>query len=206
LKHFFGGTIVNQIISRECEHTSEREESFFTFSVEVKNKRHLLESLELFVQGDMLEGDNKYNCSSCNKKVDALKRCCLKSLPNNLIIHLKRFEFDLELMRRTKVNEYCEFPLKLNLEPYTIEGLTRREAAAKSKDQKAPEPLRPLEYYDYELMGILVHTGTAESGHYYSFIRERDLPPGFSLSLSLPLSLPLPLIIIIICTYLLYII
>jgi ubiquitin C-terminal hydrolase len=169
---------VNQIISRECEHTSEREESFFTFSVEVKNKRSLLESLELFVQGDMLEGDNKYHCSTCNKKVDALKRCCIKSLPNNLIIHLKRFEFDLELMRRTKVNEYCEFPLKLNLEPYTFEGLTRREAIAKSKDTKMFPPMHPLEYYDYELTGILVHTGTAESGHYYSFIRERDPPPG----------------------------
>jgi ubiquitin carboxyl-terminal hydrolase 34 len=178
LKHFFGGTIVNQIISRECEHTSEREESFFTFSVEVKNKRNLLESLDLFVQGDMLEGDNKYHCSTCNKKVDAMKRCCIKSLPNNLIIHLKRFEFDLELMRRTKVNEYCEFPLKLNLEPYTLEGITRREALAKSKDQQMLPPVRPLEHYDYELTGILVHTGTAESGHYYSFIRERDPPPG----------------------------
>ena len=24
--------------------------------------------------------------------------------------------------------------------------------------------------YDYELMGVTVHTGTADGGHYYSFI------------------------------------
>ena len=28
-------------------------------------------------------------------------------------------------------------------------------------------------YYQYELVGILVHSGSADSGHYYSFIKER---------------------------------
>ena len=27
--------------------------------------------------------------------------------------------------------------------------------------------------YEYELMGVTVHTGTADGGHYYSFIRDR---------------------------------
>ena len=27
--------------------------------------------------------------------------------------------------------------------------------------------------YDYELIGVTVHTGTADGGHYYSFIRDR---------------------------------
>lgn len=29
------------------------------------------------------------------------------------------------------------------------------------------------EGYDYELTGVTVHTGTADGGHYYSFIRDR---------------------------------
>ena len=29
------------------------------------------------------------------------------------------------------------------------------------------------ESYHYELIGVTVHTGTAEGGHYYSFIRDR---------------------------------
>ena len=32
----------------------------------------------------------------------------------------------------------------------------------------------------FELVGILVHSGTAESGHYYSYIRERPTSPGRS--------------------------
>lgn len=28
--------------------------------------------------------------------------------------------------------------------------------------------------YEYELIGVTVHTGTADGGHYYSFIRDRS--------------------------------
>lgn len=31
--------------------------------------------------------------------------------------------------------------------------------------------IRPKEYYEYELTGILVHRGVADSGHYYSYIK-----------------------------------
>ena len=27
--------------------------------------------------------------------------------------------------------------------------------------------------YEYELIGVTVHTGTADGGHYYSFIRDK---------------------------------
>jgi ubiquitin C-terminal hydrolase len=35
-------------------------------------------------------------------------------------------------------------------------------------------------YYDYELAGVVVHVGSSDAGHYYSFIKERpaSLPPG----------------------------
>lgn len=64
----------------------------------------------------MLEGENAYLCDKCNTKVDTLKRICLKKLPNNLIIVLKRFEFDFDNMMKLKINDYCEFPTNLNLE------------------------------------------------------------------------------------------
>jgi ubiquitin C-terminal hydrolase len=58
------------------------------------------------------------------------------------------------------------------MEPYTAEGIARREA----ENAEAVE-LHPKEYYEYELCGIVVHTGTAECGHYYSFIKERGPSP-----------------------------
>lgn len=64
-------------------------------------------------------GDNKYECTNCKAFVTAKKRCCVNTLPNNLILHMKRFDFDLEYLQRSKITDYVEFPMKLNLEPYT---------------------------------------------------------------------------------------
>jgi hypothetical protein len=174
LKELFGGTISHQILSRECAHGSEREETFYTLGLEVKNKKTLAEGLDLFVQADSLEGDNKWMCEECGRKVAALKRAAIKSLPNTLIIGLKRFEFDFETMRRIKVNDLFEFPHRFSAQPWTREGLQRREN--KDKDPKTMLPLLEDDAYEYELVGVLVHSGTAESGHYYSFIKERSSP------------------------------
>ncbi len=47
------------------------------------------------------------------------------------------------------------------------------DAANKSEAQNAPSPVSPEltpPVYEYRLRGVLAHTGTATSGHYYSFI------------------------------------
>ncbi len=46
-----------------------REESFTTLNVDIRNHQNLLESLEQYVKGDLLEGANAYHCEKCNKKV-----------------------------------------------------------------------------------------------------------------------------------------
>ncbi|CAG8519826.1 15599_t:CDS:10 [Acaulospora morrowiae] len=168
LKEHFGGTLVQQIKSRDCGHISEKEESFFAIQCEVKNKRNVEESLELYVEGELLDGDNQYFCAKCEKSVDAIKRSCIKTLPKNLIMHLKRFDFDMELLKRVKINEYFEFPTRINMEPYTLDYLIRKESG-QIDDSKIDDKSQ----FEYELVGVLVHTGTADSGHYYSFIRER---------------------------------
>ena len=167
---------LNQIISRECSHVSSRPEQEYALSLEVRNRRNVEESLDLFVEGDRLEGDNKYQCEPCgNRKVDALKRTCLQRLPRQLLVHAKRFEFDLEYMKRIKINDRFEFPRRLSLANYTVEGLARLEALERQRDDPSVEvPSLPHadEYYEFELRGVLVHAGTADSGHYYSFIRD----------------------------------
>lgn len=69
----------------------------------MKNKKTIAESLNSFIAGEMLEGDNAYMCRQCNKKVDTLKRVCIKRLPSTVIFHLKRFEYDFELQDKIKV-------------------------------------------------------------------------------------------------------
>eukprot|EP01132_Coremiostelium_polycephalum_P001351 gene1351-1706_t len=178
LNEYFGGANVNQFISQECPHVSEREEPFYTISLEVKNKKEIQESLQLYVESETLDGDNKYFCSQCSQKVKAHMRRCIKTLPNTLILHNKRFDFDLDLMKRTKLNDSFRFPMEIDMEPYTKEYLERKEAIEKAAKEGKPipdiPPIHPPEYYHYELAGIIVHKGIADNGHYYSYIRERE--------------------------------
>ena len=94
IEHTFKGALVHQIISRdasECPHTTAREEAFSMLSLTVVNKTTMEQSLDGFIEGDLLDGENKYMCNQCAKKVAALKRCCLHDtkLPQCLILHLK---------------------------------------------------------------------------------------------------------------------
>lgn len=95
-RSFFGGHIVQQVRSKECEHVSERLEPFSAIQCDIKGKATLQESLEAYVEGEVMEGgklsngmntgctcthtdvafilDNKYKCSSCDRHVDAVKR------------------------------------------------------------------------------------------------------------------------------------
>ncbi|OAA44825.1 Peptidase C19, ubiquitin carboxyl-terminal hydrolase 2 [Metarhizium rileyi] len=159
LRSFYGGRLVQQVKSKECEHISERLEPFSAIQCDIKGKATLEESLQAYVDGEVMEGENKYKCSTCDRHVDAVKRACLKDVPDHLIFHLKRFDFNLRTLQRRKINDYFTFPHTLDLAPYTVEYLNAEEGAAR-KDI-------------FELVGILVHSGTAESGHYYSYIRER---------------------------------
>ncbi|KAH9867833.1 hypothetical protein IAQ61_007137 [Plenodomus lingam] len=168
-RSFYGGQTLNQIKSKECDHVSERTESFFTVQCDVQGKANLRESLGAFIKGDVMEGDNKYKCESCGGRlVDAVKRTCLKDVPDNLILHLKRFDFDLNDWSRRKIYDHFEFPDSFDISEYHVDHLS--------------DPSRPREKDVFDLVGILVHSGTCESGHYYSYIRERPSPTGVATS------------------------
>ncbi|CAG9332998.1 unnamed protein product [Blepharisma stoltei] len=163
LRNHMGGSLVHEIESSEPDfpYKSERDEQFFRISLDIKNKKNLSEALDLYIKEDKLEGDNKYFCDLYNQKINAKKRCLINTLANTVIIQLKRFEFDLTRMARVKVNDYCEFPIHLNLKPWTKDGINGNSE-------------KPDSYYQYELVGVIVHSGGADAGHYYSFIKDRQ--------------------------------
>ena len=120
----------------------------------------------------MLTTDNKYSCEACGRHVDAVKQISIKSLPDNLIFHLKRFEYAFDIGKRIKVNDYFQFPREIDLFPYTLEHIEMQSQGVQQPREETEEI--------YDLVGVLVHTGTAESGHYYSYIRDprpRDMVP-----------------------------
>ncbi len=55
-------------------------EPFYSVSIEIKNKKDIMESLKLFITGEMLQGENKFKCDLCDEGRDTLKRCCISVL------------------------------------------------------------------------------------------------------------------------------
>ncbi len=170
LQNIWATKMATQLICKGCPHRSEREDPCYTISLDIKGKKNIIEALKQYVQGEMLEGNNAYFCSTCGAHRDTVKRNVIKSLPDTLILHLKRFTFNMDTMRKIKVNDYCEFPMELNMIPFTKEGIALQEETEDISRSSEVE-LQSDSYYRYKLVGILIHTGDADAGHYYSLIK-----------------------------------
>lgn len=99
----------------------------------------------MYIKPDVLEGDNKYQCDAYDRKISAHRRSYLKDLSNMVVINLKRFEFDYNSMQRLKVNDYCEFPERINFRQWTKEGIEEREKRDIKEEQEADQPDEELD-------------------------------------------------------------
>ncbi|KAK6644525.1 hypothetical protein RUM43_000792 [Polyplax serrata] len=164
------GSFSDQKICKGCPHRYFKEELFSVINVDIRNHSSLLDSLEQYVKGEILEGADAYHCDKCNKKVVTVKRPCVKKLPPVLAIQLKRFDYDYERECAIKFNDYFEFPRDLDMDPYTVSGLAKLEGELIDCDY---DELSKEMCTKYQLTGIVVHSGQASGGHYYSYILHR---------------------------------
>ena len=183
VKSLFCGTLTNNVVSLDCNHVSRTAEEFYTVRCQVSEMRNLFQSLEEVTVKDTLEGDNMYTCSQCNKKVRAEKRACFQRLPKVLAFNTMRYTFNMVTMLKEKVNTHFSFPFQLDMQPYMEHNLIPKDKEEMSNDEKKDDAKKKEEVetninpsYDYELIGVTVHTGTADGGHYYAFIRDRYGP------------------------------
>lgn len=106
-------------------------------------------------------------------------------------------------MQKEKVNTHFSFPLKLDMSGYVektllpqqyhesktgvsseqkMQQLQLEEIASAGLSSKSDVIMQtrnlndddPDAQYEYNLIGVTVHTGNADGGHYYSFIKERN--------------------------------
>ncbi|XP_071963584.1 ubiquitin carboxyl-terminal hydrolase 34-like isoform X2 [Antedon mediterranea] len=159
----FKGELTNNVVSLDCPHVSRTTEEFFTVRCQVADMKNLYESLDEVTVKDTLEGDNMYTCSQCGKKVRAEKRACFKKLPKILSFNTMRYTFNMVTMMKEKVNTHFSFPVQLDMSGYTEDALMGNKVQGEEDN---------LDYL-YGLVGVTVHTGTADGGHYYSFIKDR---------------------------------
>ncbi|KAF3696383.1 Ubiquitin carboxyl-terminal hydrolase 15 [Channa argus] len=117
----------------------------------------LQECIELFTTVETLEEENPWYCPVCKKHQLATKKLDLWSLPEVLIIHLKRFSYTK--FTREKLDSVVEFPLRdLDFSSYLLR-----------KNLSVGEP--PSRY---DLIAVSNHYGGLRDGHYTSYAINKD--------------------------------
>uniref|UniRef100_A0A1A8N702 ubiquitinyl hydrolase 1 n=2 Tax=Nothobranchius rachovii TaxID=451742 RepID=A0A1A8N702_9TELE len=117
----------------------------------------LQECIDLFTTVETLEEENPWYCPVCKKHQLATKKLDLWSLPEVLIIHLKRFSYTK--FTREKLETIVDFPLRdLDFSRF----LLRRHLSTEE----------PPSCYD--LIAVSNHYGGLRDGHYTSYAQNKD--------------------------------
>jgi len=120
-----------------------------------------------FMEVEIMDGENMYQCDKCNRKVIAKKKEVIGTPPNVLIIHLKRFHN----CGAVKNNTLVTFPVSKTLD-LTNEVLIANNALA-NYDEEFGETVH------YRLNGVINHFGTLHAGHYTASCRKNNTSAWF---------------------------
>lgn len=89
----FGGYLRSKIKCTRCGGKSVRHERMMDLTVEIEGDIGTLEAaLQKFTSTEVLDGENKYQCSRCKSYEKAKKKLKIQEAPNVLTIALKRFQ------------------------------------------------------------------------------------------------------------------
>ncbi|XP_077488380.1 ubiquitin carboxyl-terminal hydrolase 15-like isoform X1 [Amblyomma americanum] len=119
----------------------------------VKRQLQLRECLELFTTTEKLGAEDPWFCPKCRSHKQATKKFDLWSLPQVLIIHLKRFSYNR--FWRDKIDTHIDFPITdLCMDDYIINRKHERAV--------------------YDLIAVANHYGGMGGGHYTAFAKNKE--------------------------------
>ena len=169
MKSIFIGETCSQLICSKCNSIRNRFEELYFLSLEMRNMNKISQCLDKYINEDLIDD---FFCEKCNKKNTHIKKNSISKLPNILFIHLQRFSFNYENFQMEKINSTLEFSRRINLKKYCTETINNNNNEILKDDFEFNNKVyNHLDnYYKYKLKGIVVHSGTSQFGHYYSFI------------------------------------
>ncbi|KAI5690458.1 Ubiquitin carboxylterminal hydrolase [Leishmania braziliensis] len=124
----------------ECENVTARDEVFMDLSLETEQGSSLLRCLDHFGDPEYFWGNNKLRCEECKMAVRAAKTIHVQRLPQYaLLIHLKRFQYDVKKQIFTKKADHVALPMQMDVAEYltdseVIEQTLRNEQARRQKN------------------------------------------------------------------------
>lgn len=153
LPEMFSGKIKTYISCINVPYESSRVEDFWDVQLNVSGNKNLQESFQDYIQVEKLDGENQYFAGDEHKLQDANKGVIFMSFPDVLHLQLKRFEYDIQRDTMMKINDRYEFPEEFDAAGYLSQDSDKSES------------------WEYQLHGVLVHSGDLNAGHYYAFLK-----------------------------------
>ncbi|BFG31021.1 hypothetical protein CerSpe_172950 [Prunus speciosa] len=152
VERVFGGRLLSKLRCCNCGHCSDTYEPLIDLSLEIEDVETLPRALESFTKIETINDlETKFTCENCKEEVSVEKQLVVDQAPPVAAFHLKRFKTDGSHVE--KIEKHVEFPLELDLKPYTSGSDSNVELK-------------------YELYAIVEHVGfSSTSGHYFCFIR-----------------------------------
>tara|TARA_B100000900_G_scaffold249720_1_gene212613 strand:+ start:1318 stop:2394 length:1077 start_codon:yes stop_codon:yes gene_type:complete len=148
--NMFFGIHVSKIKSLESDYLNITPEPFFNLNVPIAPEKTLEKCISLYTSTEKLDGDNKILNDKTDKKEEAEKNIRFWSLPEVLVITVKRFDNNGK-----KNQQMVDFPLE-NLD-------MREHIVGYDKDS-----------YIYDLYGICNHSGGTAGGHYTAYVKNSN--------------------------------
>ncbi|KAJ0060210.1 hypothetical protein NL108_004061, partial [Boleophthalmus pectinirostris] len=127
----------------------------------------LAQCFQLYTKEEQLAPDDAWRCPHCKQLQQGSIKLSLWTLPDILILHLKRFRQDQD--RRVKMQNMVKFPLTgMDMAPHMV----KRSQSSWSLPSHWSPWRRPYgmgrdpEDYLYDLYAVCNHHGTMQGGHY----------------------------------------
>uniref|UniRef100_A0A3P9KU34 ubiquitinyl hydrolase 1 n=1 Tax=Oryzias latipes TaxID=8090 RepID=A0A3P9KU34_ORYLA len=132
----------------------------------------LAQCFQLYTKEEQLAPDDAWRCPHCKQLQQGSIKLSLWTLPDILILHLKRFRQDGD--RRMKMQNTVKFPLTgMDMAPHIV----KRSQSSWSLPSHWSPWRRPYglgrdpEDYLYDLYAVCNHHGTMQGGHYTAFCK-----------------------------------
>lgn len=165
VNELFQGQLKDTLECPQCSFKKELSTSFLDIPVSILERpEDLTESMDGTLPGvtlryllksamkpEVLDVDNLWCCSKCNKNVQAVKSIQYTTLAPVVMLHLKRFQYDPVTRRRLKLS----YPVLFS-------------------DFLDASLIQPGAEGTYIISAVLLHVGSATSGHYRAYARRGD--------------------------------
>lgn len=154
----FEGLLRQVHVCMQCNTITERHEHLleldlcFTRNIPEEQAVSIQQLINGNLQPEILSGNNKYNCSTCNTFTDCMTMTELVRTPEQLIIVLKLFMFDPTKNIQGKINTRIHCPIEIMLPERSVDEQINVQ---------------------YCLRSTINHSGTSlDEGHFFTYAKD----------------------------------